>query len=300
MNQSGESKIYIIIPVHNRKEITLSCLKNLQTIGDLSKYKVIVVDDGSTDGTTEAIHSLYPTVIVLQGDGNLWWTGAIRKGMEYAHQRGADYFIWLNDDTFPSLNTIPLMITRCLQSPNTLVTAQCYDTPNFEYPTYGGQVKKFLSLKLIHTPKEQELECDCMSGNLVCLPRSVVDRIGYPPSAQLPHTMADIVYTWWAKKAGFQLVVSGNATAVCQFNPLEEGWASSSIPMGDRWKLLTSLKSNLYPPSYWNYCKNFYGVLGIIAFARVYLNLIFFTIIRWILPLAFIKKLKHTKDVIWS
>nr|WP_210391310.1 hypothetical protein [Synechococcus sp. PCC 7502] len=41
--------------------------------GDLAKYQVVIVDDGSG----EAIRSLYPEVILLSGDGNLWWTGAI-------------------------------------------------------------------------------------------------------------------------------------------------------------------------------------------------------------------------------
>ncbi len=56
-----------------------------------------------------------------------------------------------------------------------------------------------------------------MSGNLVCLPRSVVEKIGYPLSKQLPHCLADIVYTWEAKKAGYELEVLGDATAVCAF-----------------------------------------------------------------------------------
>jgi glycosyltransferase involved in cell wall biosynthesis len=49
--------IHIIIPVHNRKAITLKCLETLQNNGDLDKYHVIVVDDGSTDGTSLAIQS---------------------------------------------------------------------------------------------------------------------------------------------------------------------------------------------------------------------------------------------------
>jgi len=69
--------IYIVIPVYNRKVLTLSCLKNLKTNGDLQRYQVIVVDDGSTDQTTEAIKERYPEIILLSGDGNLWWTGAI-------------------------------------------------------------------------------------------------------------------------------------------------------------------------------------------------------------------------------
>ena len=44
----NNKSIYIIIPVHNRKTLTLDCLENLKTNGDLQKYHVIVVDDGSS------------------------------------------------------------------------------------------------------------------------------------------------------------------------------------------------------------------------------------------------------------
>ena len=107
--------IYIIIPVHNRKEITLKCLDILQKNGDLDIYYVIVVDDGSTDGTSEAIQSLYPNITILVGDGNLWWTGAIKKGMEYAYDKGAEYFIWLNDDCLVAKESINNLIVFCKQ-----------------------------------------------------------------------------------------------------------------------------------------------------------------------------------------
>ena len=69
--------IYIIIPVHNRKALTLVCLENLKTNVDLQKYQVIVVVDGSSDRTAEEVAENYPEVTILEGDGNLWWTGAI-------------------------------------------------------------------------------------------------------------------------------------------------------------------------------------------------------------------------------
>jgi len=69
--------IYIIIPVHNRKSLTLACLENLKTNGDLQKYQVIVVDDGSSDRTAEEVAENYPKVTILKGDGNLRWTRAI-------------------------------------------------------------------------------------------------------------------------------------------------------------------------------------------------------------------------------
>jgi len=131
--------VYILIPAHNRKQITLKCLATLGQADYLERYHVVVVDDGSTDGTAEAIHTLYADATVLKGDGNLWWTGAIKKGMEYAFEQGAEFFIWLNDDTLPALGCLPIMVAQCVQYPNTIVAAQCYEASDFETPTYGGQ-----------------------------------------------------------------------------------------------------------------------------------------------------------------
>ena len=53
------SFIDIIIPVYNCKTLTLVCLENLKTNGDLQKYHVIVVDDGSSDRNSEEVTVSY-------------------------------------------------------------------------------------------------------------------------------------------------------------------------------------------------------------------------------------------------
>ena len=92
-------KVAIIIPVFNRRETTLSCLKQIDAMDTCGVViNVVVVDDGSTDGTASAIHAEFPSVVVLEGDGNLWWTGAINMGVEYALARGYAGVHLLNDD----------------------------------------------------------------------------------------------------------------------------------------------------------------------------------------------------------
>ena len=95
-------KADIVIPVHNRRDITLRCLANLYRLGAPAWAGLIVADDGSTDGTSDAIREQYPAVVLLHGDGNLWWTGAIVRGMAEALERGSELIFWLNDDCLPA------------------------------------------------------------------------------------------------------------------------------------------------------------------------------------------------------
>jgi GT2 family glycosyltransferase len=287
-----EKFIYILIPVHNRREITLRCLDHLKQQKVLEEYYVVVIDDGSTDGTSEAIEIQYPEVILIKGNGDLWWTGAIRQGMEYAYRHNADYFVWMNDDVIPSPGTLQMIVDYSNQLSNSIVSAQCYQDDEFQAPTYGGQNKRFLSLKILHTPLGQIYPCDCMSGNLVCFPISVIDKIGLPPSDRLPHNLADVVYTWNAKKSGYQLMVYGDAKAICEFNPYDEGLESSPIPMNNRWKRLTSYKSNLYPPAFGYYCLCVYGFFAPIVFIKAYFSFIIYTLLRLFLPLSLLTSIK--------
>lgn len=69
--------VYALMPVFNRLSMTktaINCLR-LQEFDD--KLMIIVVDDGSTDGTQEYLDT-QSDIVVLQGDGTLWWGGGYR------------------------------------------------------------------------------------------------------------------------------------------------------------------------------------------------------------------------------
>ena len=289
-------RVFLLIPVHNRRTTTIVGLRNLQETHDLDRWGVVVIDDGSTDGTADEIAAMFPQVTVLKGDGNLWWAGAIYKGMEHAYRHGAEFFVWLNDDTLPLPNAIADLVSFCAAAPHRIATAQCYTDTTLTQTTYGGRAVKGFYLKMLTAAPGETTDCDVCSGNLVCLPRSVVDMIGHLPWQQTPQTWADVVYTWQAKQAGFEIKVLGSAMAICPKNTLEVGWASSPIPMIERWKMLNSPKSSIYPPAYGFYCKSLYGVLGIVPFIQVYLRLIAFTVIRAFIPLKILEYLKGLKD----
>lgn len=199
--------VYIIIPVHNRKETTLVCLKHLQKCGELERYYVVVIDDGSSDGTAEAIQTFYPEVIILPGNGDLWWTGAIAQGMEYAYEQGAKYFIWLNDDCLPDPGTLPQLVEFLKNHPSTIVAPTCYtQQDNLILKKENGAKGQ----KAYAADPGEIIEVDSMSGWCVGIPSEVFCQIGSPDAKKFPHYCGDDMYILKATRAGFKAYLNGD------------------------------------------------------------------------------------------
>ena len=128
--------VTVVIPVHNRKHFTRDCLASLKA-QTRQPDGIIIVDDGSTDGTGEMLQYDFPEVTVLSGDGNLFWTAAINKGIKYALDHGSRFILTLNNDTVASPDFIEKMMMAATEYPNALVGALDIDATTGK-PYYGG------------------------------------------------------------------------------------------------------------------------------------------------------------------
>lgn len=92
--------IYVLTAVHNRFQITQRFISqlNAQSYPDIH---LLLVDDGSDDGTQEMVLSLRPDTTIIQGDGNLWWGGAMHEAYKWicANADTSGYILIMNDDT---------------------------------------------------------------------------------------------------------------------------------------------------------------------------------------------------------
>ena len=239
-----KESVYVIIPVYNRKNITLSCLDNLSKSGDLERYHAIVVDDGSTDGTTEAIQNLYPEVIVLSGDGNLWWTGAIKKGMEYAINRSAKYLIWLNDDCLPEKSALQSLSHFLQNNPDTIIGASCYND-GFNTLLESG----FKGRARVKASPSEVVVVDGLSGYCVGISTSIVDQIGFPDADRFPHYFGDVMYVLRATQAKLKVCILGSAKVIL----LGENKTIHSLP-----NYLLKMSSMKLPLLFWNKKSQYY------------------------------------------
>ena len=139
--------VAVLITCHNRKDKTLACLDALFKNKSSKDYNLdaFLVDDGSADGTREAVSEQFSDVILMKGDGNLYWNGGMRVAWEAALASGVayNYFIWLNDDS----HVYPDAVRRIVDSFQTLVgTGETPGAlvgtmvdPSSKRPTYGGR-----------------------------------------------------------------------------------------------------------------------------------------------------------------
>ncbi len=88
----------IIVLTWNGREDTLGCLESLSQL-DYPNLEIVVVDNGSTDGTVSAVQERFPMVTVLENVENLGYTGGNNVGLQYVLAQGADYVLLLNNDT---------------------------------------------------------------------------------------------------------------------------------------------------------------------------------------------------------
>ncbi len=91
----------VVIPTFNRKTYLRTLLDQLlRQEGSDFRLSVVVVVDGSTDGTDELLRTEFPAVHVVPGTGQWWFTRCVNEGIRFARQHlSVDQILVMNDDS---------------------------------------------------------------------------------------------------------------------------------------------------------------------------------------------------------
>ncbi|NMB87747.1 MAG: glycosyltransferase family 2 protein [Chloroflexi bacterium] len=96
MNQPPS--VAIIILNWNGKADTLACLESVFQM-DYPAYRVLVVDNGSTDGSGKLIRERFPAVRLIENGANLGFVGGNNVALQEVLADGDEYALLLNNDT---------------------------------------------------------------------------------------------------------------------------------------------------------------------------------------------------------
>lgn len=209
--RSNAPRIHIILPVHNRLNTTKKFIECL-TEQTYNNFQLILVDDGSKDGTAEYVKRQVGDVIVLSGNGNLWWAGALHKAYKHLKVIDAkkDDLVWItNDDVlFEPQYFEKLIKDKALSSKNLVVSPGKSLSSDF---IELGFLIDWPSLKVSKLTSKQIPDAITTRG--LYMYYSTYLSVGPMHPKLLPHYLSDLEYTMRAKRFGYNLVIS-NSTLI--------------------------------------------------------------------------------------
>jgi GT2 family glycosyltransferase len=254
-------KIWICIPVFNRKDFTLNCLASLSK-QSFSDFSVVICDHGSTDGTGEAIRSQFPQTVVINADSSLWWTGAINRCIEYVLEHAApdDALLTMNNDTELPQDYLANLAKNFAKYSGTIITSVVYDIKNGVPEAAGYRQNWLLARASPVTFAEHHLPDDInavavthASGRGSLFPLAVFRQLGLFDEQHLPHYAADYDFTFKAARAGFKIY----ACQDCQVLSYVEETGMAKVMDRLSWKsfvnYFTSIRSPANLPARWWY-----------------------------------------------
>jgi len=212
--KESDPKVSIIILNWNQKEMTLKCLASLNKIS-CPHYEIILVDNGSTDGSVETIKKEFPKVKIIENKRNLGVAGGRNVGIEYVQQKGADYLLLLDNDTTVHKDFITEMVKVGVSDKKAgILTGKIYfySQPNKLWCAGGSLSLYRCNLSLIGYDEidrgqyDDIRDVDHVAGCCLMIKKKVIDEIGILDQNFIEYFSEDTDWCLRAKKKGYKII----------------------------------------------------------------------------------------------
>jgi GT2 family glycosyltransferase len=255
-------RIEIVTPVHNRIEETILCLNSLARVDRTGlDIHIIIVDDGSTDGTAQTVAAKYPEVEIISGDGSLWYTAGTNRGLEAALRNDPHYILAINNDSIFDSDCIQRLVACAQKDPRSVVGPVLLDRslphkvfqvgPRWEL--WRGGYRHWFRQTVWTLPKAP-FEVELIVGNCVLYPAKAVREAGLMDERRLPQ-FGDVEYTPRMRRLGWRLLIEPRARVFCKPNDVIKGFRK----LGLSEKIDHLFVNKMSPYSFW---RRLYGNLG--------------------------------------
>jgi len=210
---TSQPLVYVIILNWNLKGVTVECVESVLK-STYSPYQVLIVDNGSTDGSVEVFRSLFPGVEVIANDKNLGWASGNNVGIEYALHDKADCVLLLNNDTIVDENLLAEMVTVGESDKEIGILGPLifyYDEPDKIWHL-GGRESCFLPVPRTLAKNQKDkgqfaspISVDYVSGCAMLVKRQVFEMVGLMDTKYFMY-YDETDFCRRAREAGFRIV----------------------------------------------------------------------------------------------
>ncbi len=267
----------VIIPNYNGKHLLKECFDSLKYQNSVSE--VIVVDNGSNDGSTSYIESNYPEFNLIKNEKNMGFATAVNQGIKNSN---TDFILLLNNDVVLEKNIISSLL-QCIKKDEKIFAVaskmvqyhdrNLIDDAGDEY-TLLGYTKKVGNNRSAELFKsEREVFSACAGAALYR--KSVFDNIGYFDENFFAY-MEDVDISYRARINGYKCIYCPEAVVY----HIGSGTSGSKY---NAFKIRLAARNNVYVPY-----KN-------MPWPQLALNLIFL-IPGYMIKYIFFLRIKHGND----
>lgn len=192
-----KQQIDVIIPTYNGKYLLeknlSSIVKNTSSLG-----KLIIIDNGSEDGTAEWLKKEYPETVIVRNNTNLGYTIPINQGVRASK---SEYFILINNDVRPKKGYLDSSL-ELLKSKE--IFAVTFNEESSSWPDMkwaNGKMQFSMG-----EDKSKTLYSAWASGGSAIFKRSIWDKLGGLDEIYAPWYWEDIDIGYRAWKTGYKII----------------------------------------------------------------------------------------------
>ena len=244
--------IFIVIPCFNNLDVLKESIPSIYS----DKFSFVVFDDGSSDGTGEWLKKNYPKIHCIKGNGLNWWTGSLKKAIDYCITLDFDFIVSLNADVLITPEIVSKLIKCSIDNDDAIVASLVVDIKNPSYVLWSGskftKIHKFIPIytsryfvkagQSVDKVSINPYSVDEVHGRGVLIPKRCLDAIGNYDSDTFQHYGGDTDFSFRANNVGIKMLVD----PACRAKVFTENTSINKKQVGSFFSKLYSINNYLF------------------------------------------------------
>lgn len=175
------TRVATVILNWNRFEDTSECVRSvLQAAHDGWEHHVVVVDNGSTDGSADRLAERFPEASIVRLSENFGFAGGMNRGIEWVSREGFDHVILLNNDTLVAPDALAHLVEEVKRGEAGAVMPLICDCDTGAVTLAGARLRRpWQRVEPIGAPRMAEPHTvGLVTGCCVLIPLAVIEQVG--------------------------------------------------------------------------------------------------------------------------